>query len=155
VKLATGWRSLILGLNKRSNLHMKIAITIARVLLGLAFVFFGFNVIHPLMKQPPLPSGPAGDFARALASGHYFHVIGACQMIGGLLCLISSRLVPWGLLFLGPVIVNILCYHIFLNPQGIAPGAVAAVLALFLLWAYRGAFFGLVQGPTGSAVKKE
>jgi hypothetical protein len=134
---------------------MKIAITVARVLLGLAFVFFGFNAFHPLMKQPPLPSGPAGDFIKALASGHYFHVIAACQIIGGLLCLVSSRLVPVGLLFLGPVIVNILCYHIFLHPEGIGPGIIVAVFALFLLWAYRDAFAGLVQAPKGSSVKKD
>src|SRR3954468_20797373 len=103
---------------------MKILVTIVRVLLGLAFVFFGFNAFHPLMKQPPPPSGLAGDFIKALASTHYFHVVAACQIIGGLLCLISSRLVPVGLLFLGPVIVNILCYHIFLHPEGIAPGII-------------------------------
>ena len=109
---------------------MKALVTIVRVLLGLAFVFFGVNAFHPLMKQPPPPSGAAGDFIKALASGHYFHVIAACQIIGGFFCLISSRLVPVGLLFLGPVIVNILCYHLFLMPQGIAPGIVVGVLAM-------------------------
>jgi hypothetical protein len=57
------------------------------------------------------------------------------------------------LLFLGPVIVNILCFHIFLNPAGIAPGIIVAVLALFLLWAYRDAFAGLVRPPKSAATK--
>src|SRR5204862_1873446 len=115
----------------------------------------GINGLHPLMKQPPPPSGVAGDFVKALATGHYFHVIAACQLIGGLCCLISSRLVPVGLLFLGPVIVNILCFHIFLIPKGIAPGIIVAALALFLLLAYRDAFLGLVRPPkVASAPKK-
>jgi len=132
---------------------MKALVTVVRVLLGLAFVFFGVNGLHPLMKQPPPPSGPAGDFVKALVSSHYFQVVAACQLIGGLLCLISSRLVPVGLLFLGPIIVNILSYHIFLNPQGIAPGIVVAILALFLLWAYRGAFAALVREAPKAAGK--
>jgi hypothetical protein len=131
---------------------MKIAITIVRVLLGLAFVFSGVNAIHPLGKMQLPPPGPGRDFTTILFESHYFYVVAASQLIGGLLCLISSRTVPLGLLFLGPVIVNILSFHIFLLPTGIVPGIVCAVLALFLLWAYRGAFAGLVRGAPG---KKE
>jgi hypothetical protein len=51
--------------------------------------------------------------------------------------------VPLGLTLLGPVIVNILFYDIFLDHTGLAMGIILAALSLFLLWAYRTAFAGL------------
>ena len=64
--------------------------------------------------------------------------------MGGLLLLIG-RYVPLGLTLLGPVIVNILLFHIFLDPSGLPMALVVAVLALFLLWRYRANFAGLVK----------
>ena len=145
----------ILGLLiQKPIIKMKTAALIVRILHGAAFVFFGVNAFHPLMKQPPPPSGLAGDFVGALHTSHYFYVVAACQIIGGVCCLLASRLVPLGLLFLGPVIVNILCFHIFLLPANSAPGFVMAALALFLLFVHRRAFAGLLSGPP-AAPKKE
>ncbi|MBC7465626.1 MAG: hypothetical protein H7256_06495 [Bdellovibrio sp.] len=36
---------------------MKIAAVIARVLLGLGFIVFGLNIIHPFLSQPPMQEG--------------------------------------------------------------------------------------------------
>ncbi|HXF10733.1 MAG TPA: DoxX family membrane protein [Desulfuromonadaceae bacterium] len=122
---------------------MKIATIIARVLLGLLFVTFGSNMFLHFIPMPP-PTGQAGAFFGALFESHYIYVIGACQVIGGLLLLIG-RFVPLGLTFLGPVIVNILCFHIFMAPSGLPLATVVAVLALFLLYRYRENFAGLVK----------
>ena len=70
--------------------------------------------------------------------------VGLLQFGGGLLLLIG-RYVPLGLTLLGPVIVNILCFHIFLESNGLPIALVVSVLALFLLWRYRTNFAGLVQ----------
>jgi putative oxidoreductase len=75
---------------------------------------------------------------------HYMYVVGALQVIGGLLLLIG-RFVPLGLTLLGPVIVNILLFHIFLDPSGLPMAIVVSALALFLLWRYRENFAGLVK----------
>src|SRR5262245_36921769 len=117
---------------------MKIAIITVRVLLGLMFVVFGLNTIHPFMKMGEMPQGLAGDFTRALFVSNYFKAIGVFELMGGLLVLLGF--VPLGLLFLGPILVNILLFHIFLLPKGIEIGIVASLLALFLLWAYRRSF---------------
>jgi len=53
--------------------------------------------------------------------------------------------VPLGLTLLCPVIVNILLFHIFLEPSGLPLAVVVSVLALFLLWAYRQSFGGLFK----------
>jgi uncharacterized membrane protein YphA (DoxX/SURF4 family) len=122
---------------------VKYAIIIARVLLGLVFTVFGLNIFLHFIPMPP-PSGQAGAFIGALFASHYLYVVGALQVAGGLLCL-AGRFVPLGLTLLGPVIVNILCFHIFLEPSGLPMALVVSALALFLLWAYRGAFAGLLK----------
>src|SRR6059036_3789610 len=123
---------------------MKIIATIARVLLGLIFVVFGLNAFLQFLHMPPPPPGPAGDFTKALFVSHFFYVVAVLQIAGGALCLLG-RFVPLGLTLLGPVIVNILLYHIFLEPSGLPLALVVSALALFLLWAHRAAFAGLVK----------
>jgi len=123
---------------------MKIATHIVRSLLGLAFVVFGANILHPFLPMPPLPDNPAGQFSRALMQSHYMLVVGALQLIGGLL-LLAGRYVPLGLTLLGPVVVNILLFHVFLEPGGLPIALVFSALMLFLLWRYRANFAGLVQ----------
>ena len=123
---------------------MKIATVIARILLGLVFVVFGSNIFLHFIPMPPLPATLAGDFSKALMQSHYMYVVGLLQVIGGLLLLVG-RYVPLGLTLLGPVIVNILCFHIFLDASGLPIALVVAVLALFLLWRHRSNFAGLVK----------
>lgn len=123
---------------------MKIATIIARILLGIVFVVFGSNAFLNFIHMPPPPAGLAGDFMKSLFMSHYFYVVAVTQILGGLLVL-SGRYTALGLLFLGPVIVNILCFHIFLNHEGWQLAAVVAVLALFLLWQKRGNFAGLLK----------
>ena len=123
---------------------MKIFGIIVRVLLGAAFVFFGLNIFFQFFKPPSQPSGLAADFAGALMKSHYMYVVGALQVLGGFLLLIG-RFVPLGLTLLGPVVVNILLFHIFLEPKGLPMAIVFAVLTLIVLWNYRAAFAGLVK----------
>jgi uncharacterized membrane protein YphA (DoxX/SURF4 family) len=123
---------------------MKIATIIARVLLGLIFVVFGSNIFFHFIPMPEQKPSLATDFSKALMQSHYMYVVGFLQVAGGLLLLIG-RYVPLGLTLLGPVIVNILLFHIFLQPTGRPMAIVVSVLALFLLWRHRANFAGLVK----------
>jgi putative oxidoreductase len=122
---------------------MKIATIIARILLGLVFVVFGSNAFLHFINAPPM-SGPAGAFIGALMDTGYMKVVASCQVLGGFILLIG-RYVPLGLTLLGPVIVNILCFHIFMNHEGWQLASVVAALALFLLWRHRTNFAGLLK----------
>ena len=108
---------------------MKIATIIVRVLLGLVFVVFGSNIFLHFIPMPPPPATLAGDFSKALMQSHYIYVVGLLQVIGGLLLLIG-RYVPLGLTLLGPVIANILLFHIFLDRSGLPLAIIVAVLNL-------------------------
>ena len=123
---------------------MKIATVIARVLLGLIFVVFGSNIFLHFLPMPPPQATPAGDFSKALMQSHYIYVVGLLQVMGGLL-LLTGRYIPLGLTLLGPVIVNILLFHIFLDPSGLPMAILVGALALFLLWRYKSNFGGLVK----------
>src|SRR6516225_11276481 len=106
---------------------MTIAAIIARVLLGLIFVFFGSNFFLHFLGNPPPPQGLAGEYFHALSASGYLYVIGGFQFLGGLILLIS-RFVPLGLTILGAMIVNIWAFHILMAPQGFGPAIVVTVL---------------------------
>src|SRR6478752_8971745 len=95
---------------------MKIVTHIARILLGLVFAVFGSNAFLHFMPMPPMTGYPA-QFLGALAATGYLQAIAAFQVVGGLI-LIIGRFVPVGLSLLGPIIVNILFYHAFMDHSG-------------------------------------
>jgi len=70
--------------------------------------------------------------------------VGALQVVGGVL-LLTGRWTPLGLALVGPVIVNILCFHILMAPAGLPLAIVVSLLALFLLWRYREHFASLMK----------
>src|SRR5689334_24502308 len=90
------------------------------------------------------PEGLAADFTKALFVSHYFYAVAVLQIVGGAILLIG-RFVPLGLTLLGPVIVNILLFHIFLEPKGLPIAIVFAALTLVVLCANHEAFKGLLK----------
>ena len=91
---------------------MKIAVLVARILLGLIFLFFGLNGFFNFLHAP-LPPGGAGQF------------------------------IPLALILLGPVLVNILLFHITLAPAGLPPGLFATLLWFIIFFGVRRAFAGV------------
>ena len=126
---------------------MKIAANIAGCLLGFIFFTLSLMVLLKLAPMPPPPEGsPAALFMGALVPTGYFTLVKICELIGG--CLVAiPRTRNFGLLFLGPIVVNILAFHIFIM-KGVGlfgPPILVAVLAAFLLWAGRRSFAGLMN----------
>jgi uncharacterized membrane protein YphA (DoxX/SURF4 family) len=120
---------------------MSKAILGARILLGAVFIFFGMNNILHFMKMTP-PPGDAGMYLGILFAHNMMNFVALLMIIGGVLLLVG-RFVPLALVLLGPVLVNILLYHVMLDPKGIVPGAVLTILEIFLIVAYRKSFRGL------------
>jgi uncharacterized membrane protein YphA (DoxX/SURF4 family) len=111
----------------------------ARSLLGLVFFVFGLNFFLHFIPTPPM-SGPSADFAGAMAAtGYLFVLVKVTEVLGGAL-LLAGRYVPLALALLAPVVVNIVAFHAFLAPSGIALPLVILVLELFLAWSYRDAY---------------
>jgi hypothetical protein len=129
---------------------MKYIPVIAGVLLGLLFIMASVVVLFNLVKAPPMPEGtPMAMFMGALGPTGYMTFVKVCELLGGILVAIP-RTRNLGLLVLGPIIVNILAFQIFINKgQALADPMLIFVvlLALYLLWVERDAFAGLVTRP--------
>jgi putative oxidoreductase len=125
---------------------VKIAVVIARILLGMLFVVFGSDFfLHFLPEVEASKSGVA--FLEALfATGYMFYVIKIIEIGAGVFLLAGFR-VPLALALLAPIIFNIALYHFFLDLNGIAIAIVSVIVALelFLLWSHRQAFMGLLE----------
>ena len=122
---------------------MRIAALIARYLLALMFLVFGFNGFFHFITMPPMPGLP-GQFMGAVFASHMYVVIFLLQIICGLLFLIG-RYVPLALVLLGPILVNILLFHFLFGVRGSVTGLVCTGLELFLIWMYRECFLGLFE----------
>jgi putative oxidoreductase len=126
---------------------MKIVVLIARILLGLIFLVFGLNGFLHFIRMGPMPSGMAGQFVGLLFQSHYVYVVSAVQAVGGALLLVN-RYVPLALTLLGPVIVNILLFHLLMDPKDIGLGLVAAILWGIVAYRNRQYFAGLFVQKT-------
>ena len=133
---------------------MKIAAHVAATLLGLMFLFASVMVLFKLGPTPPAPpeGTPPALFMAAFAPTGYLTFVKVLELIGGLLVIIP-RTRNLGLLILGPIIVNILAFHIFVTGgQGLVNPMIIGlvVTALFLLWFERKAFACLLTRAGGN-----
>lgn len=122
---------------------MKIAYTIARLLLGLIFLVFGSNIFLNFLHAP-MPAGIMGQFSGALLASHYIYAVGFFQVVPAILLLLN-RYVPLALTLLAPVIVNICLVHILMAPSGLPIAALVVLLWLLVYYRVRAAFAGLFQ----------
>jgi putative oxidoreductase len=116
--------------------QMKIVWHIARILLGLIFTVFGLNGFLHFLPMPP-QGGLAGQFSAALAASHFFTVVFLVQLVGGIL-LLSGRFIALALNILGPIIVSIVLFHIFMAPSGLPTAIVVTVLWIVVASRTRG-----------------
>ena len=122
---------------------MRIASTVARYLLGLTFTVFGLNGFLQFIPAPP-PPPLAAQFVGALVASHYMVPVFLIQVVCGLLFL-ANRYVPLALTMIAPVLVNILLFHITMDPKGIVPGTIATICWLLVFSRVRPAFAGIFQ----------
>lgn len=127
---------------------MKYIPHVAGGLLGALFIMAGMVMLLNLAPDmPPPPEGsPQALFMGAFAATGYLTFVKVLEVIGGVLVAIPFTR-NLGLLVLGPILVNILAYHVFImKGEGLfSPMLIFIVaLALYLLWVGRKAFAGLL-----------
>jgi hypothetical protein len=117
---------------------MKTAILIARILLGLIFLVFGLNGFLHFIPMP-MPTGLAGQYFSVLSVSHYMVPVFLLQIAGAVL-LLANRFIPLALTLLGPVLANILLFHLLIAPSGLPLALVTAVLWSTVFYRERQAF---------------
>jgi uncharacterized membrane protein YphA (DoxX/SURF4 family) len=127
---------------------MKNKITIiAAGLLGLVFVVFGLNFFLKFIPIPPAEEGShAAAFMGAMFATGYLTLVKILEIVGGILVAIpKTRNI--GLLVLGPIVLNILAFNVFIAPGGFTqpPVILITVLSAFLLWMAKDKFANLIN----------
>ena len=130
--------------------------TVAGILLGLLFLMASVVFLLKLAPEQKLPEGsPIATFMAAFGPTGYMTFVKVCELLGGILVAIP-RTRNLGLLILGPIIVNIIAFHIFitggeglLNPMML----IIVGLALYLLWVGRKQF-GALLNQTNQCIKE-
>ena len=126
---------------------MKYVPNIVAGLLGFAFIAFSVMFLFKLVPDQPQP--PAGSpialFMGAFIPTGYMHFVKVFELLGGFMVAIP-RTRNIGLLFLGPVILNIIAFHVFVAKDALSDVSlpIIGLMALYLLWVERKAFAGLV-----------
>lgn len=134
----------------------KIAVSLARTLFGLAFFVTGLDGFLHFLPQPTTPP-PEGALALAIAlmkSGYMFPLIKGTELVAGAL-LLCNRFVPLALVLLAPVLVNIVAFHAFLAPEGLAIALALLAGEVALAWAYRAAYRPLLAARISGVATRE
>jgi putative oxidoreductase len=118
---------------------MAITKVILRSLLGLIFLVFGLNLLLHFLPNPEEPQAAADFLSGLFRSGYLLPLLGVTQAVAGAL-LLTGVMVPFALVLLAPVIVNILMFHLFLAPAGLPIALVVVAFEVILAWMHRDAF---------------
>ena len=118
-----------------------IVILILQGLYGGFFILMGlngfFHWFSPGGDQPATDPEATGAFwAGITASGYMSNLIFATQAASGLL-IASSRMSAFGLILLSPVLVNIVGYHLYVEPNGLQMALGLSAVHLILAWCHR------------------
>jgi len=115
---------------------MKITVIIVRVLMGLMFAFASIAFFFKLVDAPE-QTGSVKIFNDGIEASVYLM---PTVKVFELLCAIaflSGRFVPLATVVIFPIILNILLFHAFLEPEGLPIAALLLIGDLFLAYYYR------------------
>ena len=116
---------------------------IARILLGLMFVFGGVTGLFEL-AEPEMGEEATAFMGAIMDTGYLWPAIKVTEIVCGVL-LILGAFVPLALVVLAPVVLNILLFHVFLEPSGIPIALFLVVLGLYLAHQQRESFSAVLQ----------
>jgi hypothetical protein len=130
--------------------------TAARYLLGLIFFVFGLNFFLHFIPMPTNTPAPAAAFGGAMmATGYLFYLLKVTEVTSGIL-LLANRFVPLALTLLAPIIVNIFCFHLFLEGAATLPLPIVIVaLEIYLAWSYRDVYRSMLAAKVAPATSGE
>ena len=109
---------------------------IVRIVLALILIVFGANKLYPFIPLPQPPQSAADFMGSLAATGYVLPVVAIFEIFIGLL-LIFKKWVPFALLLLAPISLNILLFHLFLDVPAIATALVVVILNCMLLYKYK------------------
>jgi putative oxidoreductase len=120
---------------------MKVAKHIPAYLLAFVFVVFGASYFLHFIPMPPMTGDPL-TFMTLFGGSGYMTLIKVLEIAFGVL-LIFPKTRALGLLLILPIVVNILCFELFIAKQpGI--GVALVIVNLVGIYFYREKYQGII-----------
>ena len=115
---------------------MKIAAIVVRLLMGLMFLFASITYWLKLYTPPPM-TGAVKLFNDGMeASIYLMPTVKVFELLCGL-AFVSGKFVRLAVVVIFPIILNILCFHAFLQPSSLPIAIPLMAGDLFLAYYYR------------------
>ncbi len=110
-------------------------ILLLRIMLGVLLIVFGINKFIGFLPPIEFANPDAGTLFGALARSYIMKTVGLVEVVAGLL-LVINKAVPFALVLLAPISINIVLFHATLDLAGIGPAAFVFLLNTFLIFKY-------------------
>ncbi len=108
---------------------------IIRIAYGLLFLVVGLNYFFNFIPMPPLAEAGSNFMLALAATGYMLPLNAGVQVVAGSMLLLNI-FTPLALIVLAPVVVNILLFHIFLDPTVLGLAISLTVIECFLAVMY-------------------
>jgi len=121
---------------------MKIFYTILRIGLGLMLLIFGLNKFFWVLQDFNFTGFPQAEYlfkalqyswSEATGKGYLMTLVGLTEVVIGVL-LVLKKWVPFALIMLVPISINIILFHAFLNLENIGPALIVALINGYLIY---------------------
>lgn len=118
--------------------------TILRMLLGVSLLIFGMNKFIAFIPIFDMAQATANFMESLNSTGYVLYVVASLELlIGGLL--LFKKWVPFALILLAPIVVNILLFHLFLDVSGMLVAVLMLVITGVLIYKYWKSYSSLFQ----------
>ena len=121
---------------------MKIAVLVARILLGLIFVVFGLNGFLNFLHAP-MPPGQAGQYMGVMFGSLYLHFVFLVQACGRSCSYFPANLSRWRWFCLARSCSTFFSFTLASLPAGLPPGLLSTLLWFIIFFGYRRSFAGI------------
>ena len=104
-----------------------------RILIGMLLAVSGLNKFFGFMPMPEMTETGMAFMMALVKSKYIMSTIAIVEIIGGAL-LITNIAVPFALVILAPIVINIFAFHLLLDPAGVGVGVVLMASLGWFAW---------------------
>ena len=115
-----------------------------RILIGMLLAVSGLNKFFGFMPMPEMTETGMAFMMVLVKSKYIMPTIAIVEIIGGAL-LIANIAVPFALVLLAPIVINIFAFHLLLDPAGVGVGVVLMASLGWFAWNRKDSFLILFK----------
>ncbi|MES2627438.1 MAG: DoxX family protein [Bacteroidota bacterium] len=123
----------------------KIILFVLSLLFGLLFINSGLNKLFQYMPVPEdMPESTMKVMNALMEIGWLMPLVAIVEIIGGIL-VITNRFRALGAIMLFPIVIGIVCTHVFNMPEGLPVAIVVLLINLWQIYENREKYMPLVR----------